>query len=222
MRVASKPMRARHRTQQERREETRAALLEGMMAALIELGYARTTTCAITRRAGLTSGALQHHFASREELVLALVDYQFAEVRTQLEAFANGEDAEQDWKTFIALLRDIYASRRYMAIWEIVMGTRADAHLHTLIMQHRIQSQTTLERLWSAVFRARIPDERRRTDLMHFTLSTLRGYVFYNVIAPDQQFLERQKEMLFSVLETEMFPSEGMNTGIATATPPHR
>lgn len=214
-------MHTRRRTQQERRAETKKALLEGMMSALIELGYAHTTTGAITRKAGLTSGALQHHFASREELVLAVVDYQFTEVCTQLEAFASDESAEPDWKSFIELLRDIYAGRRYMAIWEIVMGTRADAHLHTLIMQHRIQSQATLERLWSTVFRTRIPDERRRIDLMHFTLSTLRGYVFYNVIAPDQQFMERQKEMLFSFLETEIFPSKGTSTVMASAIPPN-
>ncbi|MBD9508970.1 TetR/AcrR family transcriptional regulator [Ensifer sp. ENS10] len=209
MQVAPKPVRAQGRTQQERREKTRADLLEGMMSALIELGYARTTTGEITRRAGLTSGALQHHFPSREDLILALVDYQFEAVRAQLEIFANDNNAESDWKTFIELLRDIYAGRRYMAIWEIVMGTRADVHLHALLMQHRIQSQATLERLWSTVFKALIPDKRRRSDLMHFTLSTLRGSVFYNVIAPDAQFLERQKEMLFSVLEAEMCDREG-------------
>ena len=202
------PVRA-HRTQQERREETRKALLEGMMSALMELGYARTTTHEITRRAGVTSGALQHHFPSREELILALADYQFEEVRTQLEAFVIDGDAEANWKTFIELLRAIYAGRRYMTIWEIVMGTRADAHLHQLVMQHRIQSQGSLERLWSAVFEGLIPDKRKRGDLMHFTLSTLRGYVFYNVIAPDKQFLERQKEMLFSFLEAEMRPAKG-------------
>jgi len=221
MQVTPKPVRARRRTQQERREETRASLLEGMMTALVELGYARATTNEIARRAGLTSGALQHHFASREELVLALVDYQFEEVRKQLEAFANDENTEADWKTFIELLRNVYAGRRYMAIWEIVMGTRADVHLHTLVMQHRIQSQATLERLWSAVFEPLIPDARRRSDLMHYTLSTLRGYVFYNVIAPDDQFLERQKDMLFSFLEAEMLRSDGMDVATATANPPH-
>jgi AcrR family transcriptional regulator len=189
-------------------------------SALIEVGFARTTTNQITRRAGLTSGALQHHFASREDLVLALVDYQFEEVRTLLEAFANSGDSQADWKTFIELLRDIYAGRRYLAIWEVVMGTRADANLHTLVMQHRIQSQATLERLWSAVFKSRIPDERRRVDLMHFTFSTLRGYVFYNVIAPDQELPERQKEMLFSFLEAEMRPLEEMGSGRPTARPP--
>lgn len=201
------PKRSPRRTQQERREETRKALLEGMMSALMELGYARTTTGEITRRAGLTSGALQHHFASKEELVLAVVEYQFEEVRIQLEAFAHDRKAEHTWKSFIELLGSIYAGRRYMAIWEIVMGTRADTNLHTLVMQHRIQSQATLERLWSVIFMDSIPDKTKRVDLMHFTLSTLRGYVFYNAIAPDDQFFERQKEVLFSFLEAEMRPS---------------
>lgn len=219
--MPSKPVGTRRRTQQERREETRKALLEGMMSALIELGYPRTTTSEITRRAGLTSGALQHHFASREELILALVDHQFEEVRTKLEAFANDVDAKADWRTFIDLLRDIYAGRRYLAIWEIVMGTRGDPHLHTLVMQHRIQSQATLERLWRAVFETRIRDRRKCTDLMHFILSTLRGQVFYNVIAPDKQFLERQMELLCSFLETEMAPPGETIPVKPTAILPH-
>lgn len=38
---------------------------------------------------------------------------------------------------------------------------------------------------------------------MHFTLSTLRGFVFYNLIAPDGRFQERQEEVLFSFLKAE-------------------
>ncbi|MGO4622371.1 TetR/AcrR family transcriptional regulator [Ensifer sp. 2YAB10] len=219
MRVTSKPVGTQGRTQQERRDKTRAALLEGMMSALVELGYARTTTGEITRRAGLTSGALQHHFPSREDLVLALVDHQFEAVHAQLEMFASDGNAVTDWKSFIEVLRDIYAGRSYMAIWEIVIGTRADAHLHTLLMQHRIQSQATLERYWDAVFEARIPDSQRRSDLMHFTLSNLRGSIFYNVLAPDAEFLKRQKEILIFILEAEIGVPERAVSAASTMKP---
>lgn len=57
------------RTQVERSAATRAALLDAAIACLVEEGYAKTTTRRIAERAGVTPGALQHHFASKAELL---------------------------------------------------------------------------------------------------------------------------------------------------------
>jgi AcrR family transcriptional regulator len=57
------------RTQAERREATRTALLEATITSLVEDGYAGTTTRRVAERAGVTPGALQHHFPSKADLV---------------------------------------------------------------------------------------------------------------------------------------------------------
>jgi AcrR family transcriptional regulator len=57
------------RTQAERRAATRVALLDATVACLAEEGYANATTRRIAARAGVTPGALQHHFATRAELL---------------------------------------------------------------------------------------------------------------------------------------------------------
>src|SRR5271154_2528623 len=57
------------RTQAERRAATRTALLDAAIDCLAEEGYAKTTTRRIAQRAGVTPGALQHHFATRAELL---------------------------------------------------------------------------------------------------------------------------------------------------------
>ncbi|MCB8794014.1 TetR family transcriptional regulator, partial [Escherichia coli] len=49
--------RAPRRSQQERREETRAALLDATIEALVEGGYATLTLAQVTERAGLSLGA---------------------------------------------------------------------------------------------------------------------------------------------------------------------
>jgi AcrR family transcriptional regulator len=58
------------RTQSERRAATRAALVEATIACLVDLGYANTTTRDIAERAGVTPGALQHHFRAKVELLV--------------------------------------------------------------------------------------------------------------------------------------------------------
>ncbi len=58
------------RTQDERRAATRAALVEATIACLVDRGYANTTTRDIAARAGVTPGALQHHFGAKVELLV--------------------------------------------------------------------------------------------------------------------------------------------------------
>src|SRR5438270_8079387 len=63
------------RTQQQRRDETRRALLDAAVESLIEVGFARTTTLEVQRRADVSRGALLHHFPSKAELLVAAVDH---------------------------------------------------------------------------------------------------------------------------------------------------
>src|SRR3954470_12869646 len=82
------PVRA-PRTQQQRREETRGALLDAAVQSLIEVGFARTTTLEVQRRADVSRGALLHHFPSKAELLVAAVDH-LAEMRArEMKAFAS-------------------------------------------------------------------------------------------------------------------------------------
>src|SRR5262245_55016337 len=70
------------RTQQQRREETRRALLDAAVESLIEVGFARTTTLEVQRRADVSRGALLHHFPSKAELLVAAIDH-LAEMRAR-------------------------------------------------------------------------------------------------------------------------------------------
>src|ERR1044071_6680786 len=77
------------RTQQQRREETRRALLDAAVQSLIEVGFARTTTLEVQRRADVSRGALLRHFPSKAELLVAAVDH-LAEMRArEMKAFAS-------------------------------------------------------------------------------------------------------------------------------------
>jgi AcrR family transcriptional regulator len=83
------------RTQQQRREETRRALLDAAVQSLIEVGFARTTTLEVQRRADVSRGALLHHFPSKAELLVAAVDH-LAEMRArEMKSFASQLPPEQ-------------------------------------------------------------------------------------------------------------------------------
>jgi AcrR family transcriptional regulator len=68
------PIPAVRRTQEERRAETRAKLLDATIQSLLDVGYAATTTRRVAELAGVSQGAQTHHFPHRVDLVGAAVE----------------------------------------------------------------------------------------------------------------------------------------------------
>src|SRR5262249_62178601 len=64
-------MRALRRTQRERSDATRTALTVAARELFAQLGFHGTPAEAVVRRAGVTSGALYHHFRDKTDLFRA-------------------------------------------------------------------------------------------------------------------------------------------------------
>src|SRR3989337_2860735 len=73
------------RTQTERRQSTRRALLDAARSVFAETGYHGAAAEEIVRRAGLTRGALYHHFEDKKDLFRAVVDEMEGEIDERIE-----------------------------------------------------------------------------------------------------------------------------------------
>ncbi|MEU0695784.1 TetR/AcrR family transcriptional regulator [Streptomyces niveus] len=73
---------------QDRSRVTRQRLLEAAVACLAEHGWAGSTVSVVAERAGVSRGAAQHHFPTREDLFTAAVEYVAEERSTALRALA--------------------------------------------------------------------------------------------------------------------------------------
>lgn len=62
------------RSNRERTDATRTALLDAARTLFVEKGYADTATPDIVARAAVTRGALYHHFADKKALFLAVIE----------------------------------------------------------------------------------------------------------------------------------------------------
>ncbi len=89
-------MQEARRTQEERREATRAALLEAARKLFAEKGYAATGTPDIVAAAGVTRGALYHHFADKLALFEAVVEEEHRAVSQAITDIADGAGAPPD------------------------------------------------------------------------------------------------------------------------------
>ena len=81
------------RTQEERSQGTRRELIAAARRLFAEKGYAGTGTPEIVAAAGLTRGALYHHFADKAALFRAVVEEEHALVAMQI--IAASEEGEE-------------------------------------------------------------------------------------------------------------------------------
>lgn len=76
---------------QDRSRATRQRLLEAAVACLAELGWSGSTVSVVAERAGVSRGAAQHHFPTREDLFTAAVEHVAAERSAALRALPPRE-----------------------------------------------------------------------------------------------------------------------------------
>src|ERR1700739_2065952 len=99
------------RTQQQRREETVARLLEASIATIIEVGYARASAAVITQRAGVSIGAWFRHFDNMGDFMAATA---YEVLRRQLDSFTKQVAAipsdRPALEAALTILRDIPSS----------------------------------------------------------------------------------------------------------------
>ena len=84
-------------------EETRAALLATARRTFSAHGYASTSMDDLTAQAGLTRGALYHHFGDKKGLLAAVVAQLDAETDQRLQAISDG--ADDAWEGFLQRCR---------------------------------------------------------------------------------------------------------------------
>jgi AcrR family transcriptional regulator len=126
------------RTQQQRREETVGRLLEACIATIIEVGHARASAAVITKRAGVSVGALFRHFETMGDFMAATAS---EVLRRQLESFTKGVGeipADQPaLEAALAILRDITSGPANAVIYELLVAARTDEKLRDTL-QHEL------------------------------------------------------------------------------------
>lgn len=119
------------RTQPERRASTIGKLVDAATEALIEVGYAAASVQEVCKRAGVSTGGLFRHFATREALMVAVAKdvgaKLLARYRREFEAL-RGE--REPLELALRLVRSSCRSRLNQAWYELAMAARTNKRLH--------------------------------------------------------------------------------------------
>jgi AcrR family transcriptional regulator len=164
------------RTQAERRESTRARILECTASCLLERGYAATTISEVQGRAGLARGTVQHHFPTRSELLVAatthVVDARLERFRREIALIPADEDrlnalVDLAW-------RDLNSPVFFTAL-ELWVAARTDADLRERLVQEERRVFAEMRRLYAELLATHDAPDPRTDTLVEFTIDVLTG-----------------------------------------------
>lgn len=117
------------RSNREKTEQTRAELVAAGRRLFVERGYADTATPDIVEAAGVTRGALYHHFEDKRALLAAVVEQEAAAVAQAIEAVAPKQATPrqalvQGGEAFLDAMRDPGRTRLLLLEGPAVLGLK--------------------------------------------------------------------------------------------------
>lgn len=196
------------RTQQQRREETIGRLLEACIASIIEVGYARASAAVITKRAGVSVGALFRHFETMGDFMAATAS---EVLRRQVESFTK-QVAEipadrPALEAALTILRDITSGPTNAVLYELMVAARTDeklnAHLAEVMAQYSAKILDAARTLPGA---ETIPADTFPV-LVALLTNVFDGAAIVRGVLPEPD-LEERRIALLTALITGLLPNE--------------
>jgi AcrR family transcriptional regulator len=124
------------RTQQQRREETIAGLLNASIDTIIDVGYARASAAVIAKRARVSDGALFRHFPTMGDFMAATAR---EVMRRQLDSFtkqvAEIPADKPALEAALTIMRDLTGNATNTVMYELMVAARTDEKLRSTLQE---------------------------------------------------------------------------------------
>jgi AcrR family transcriptional regulator len=170
---------------QDRSRATRARLLEAAVACLSEHGWNGTTIAVVAARAGVSRGAAQHHFPTRESLFTAAIDYvtdvRLGEIRA---AAARLPAAPHRTEAVVDMLVRLYTGPLFRAAMQVWLAATADAAVRDQLvpLEARVGREAHRAALDLLGVDESLPGVR---ETVQATLDLARGLALANLLTDD-------------------------------------
>lgn len=195
-------MAPKRRTQEERREATVRKLLDAATEALIEVGYGEASVQEVCKRADVSTGGLFRHFASREELMVAVgedVGHKLLErYRREFEALRDERDPLE---LALKLVRGSCRSRLNQAWYELAMAARTNARLKKALAPTAARYYDDIRALARALLPDLVAALGPRFDVVVDTMiAVFDGEVVHRFVLAKPKIEEERLELLVGVV----------------------
>jgi AcrR family transcriptional regulator len=193
------------RTQAQRTAETRRALLDATYDSLVEGGYRATTTTEVAHRAGVSLGALLHHFPTKADLLSAAAEHAFERRQQEFQQAMDDLDPDADrLDASVDLLWRMLSGPAFTVSVELVVAARTDPDLAAAFVEVDRRFMESCKQMYAALFP---PEDGYPLVGMHVVWALLDGLALSKTIDgyqwhPVQEVLDAFKAMLPLIVET--------------------
>jgi AcrR family transcriptional regulator len=169
----------KRRTQVERSEATRGQLIEAAVSCLSELGYLQATVGVVASRAGVSRGAVQHHFGSRADLLVAVVD-DLGIALSRSKDIPPGLSIRERVSMSIDQTWQLLRSPHFKAVVQIWLAMQSDKKVFGATKAKVAHIESELDKKWLRLFADVHLPTKQITMARHVALATLRGLSLRN------------------------------------------
>lgn len=198
-----RPIQRVRRSHAVRRAETRARIIAAVTEAIAEVGFQRTTAAEIVQRAGVTWGAVQHHFGGKDGTLLAVLEHSFARFAERVGAVDVRKPIEKRVGDFVDRAWEHFDSAHYRSTLEILLHYSGQSERGSESWQGAMES--ALDATWGDVFGDSGLSPQRRAALQRYTIAVLTGLASMRFIGGDAAATPRNElQLLKQTLTREL------------------
>jgi AcrR family transcriptional regulator len=213
--MSGAPARPERRTHAERSADTRARIIEAVVECIAEIGFTRTTAVEIAQRAGVTWGAVQHHFGGKDGILLAVLEDSFTRFAARFEDFPpEGLALEERVSGFVDRAWEHFRSPHYRSTFEILLNHLAAREARDE-PSLQIRMLEAMDALWQRVFSDAPLPRRSRIPLERYTIAVLSGLASGRVlqgadpVPPDPEIALLKESILIGLSRRSRRTSRG-------------
>jgi AcrR family transcriptional regulator len=172
------PVHPVRKTQEERSEGTQHRIIAAAIEILYVEGYAAATTHSIAAAAGVSRGAMLHHFPSKDDLMLAVV--RAAHERDSVymrEGLARISEPLERYFALPQLAWEVMSGPSGIAVLEIMMSSRSNPGLTERLapLQSEIEVESQ-DRILQLMKDAGLRRDDVSKDSAHLVVAAIRGF----------------------------------------------
>lgn len=164
------------RTQGERSQAMRERILDATLDCLMDLGLRQTSTVAVARHAGVSRGALMHHYPTKILLLQEALRYLLINEIEMVEEMAVGlVDGEFTLERILDVLWEHFSGRLFMVTIEYIAAARTDEAIRETLAAVGLEFNQSLDAIWDNLPRSQGVSPKNRRLALNATLCFLRG-----------------------------------------------
>lgn len=172
---------------QQRSRETRRTLLTAALTVLTKEGLRGTTVSAVAAEAGVSRGAAQHHFPTRDALIEATVTQFYADVTQELRGTVAELGADARTSDVTSLVVESFSTDTFHAalhVWSAAAGPEGE--LRDLIIAADSRYAREVYQLMALALDADLSDQHTRR-LLRTTIDLARGLGLGSVLVDNTE-----------------------------------